>query len=321
MKSGPVNKMALLAVVLVQVLWGLLAAGFERSSGGMGMLLVVPTWMSAVLIFNNGIERRALQSGTWALWQGIKVLLALLFWPVFWGVLEECRLPGDFARGVVGASVATWGLFVFCLFSGRSVLGERVGKEERERFGSKRAISIPHCIGTVGTVLVMGGAIAMGGGAGFIDVPSMMITLGVTGFLLFGNYGRDYLAFTSDSILTLFSKPPQPVPLYMEIAKAGSRYVVGAGLAGTLIGLIQMLRNLSDPSSIGVGMAVALLTVLYAVLASELYFAFMIVEYSPKGERGTNGNEGGRSLSLLAMGVWVVLFSFVAVVISLFSFL
>ena len=317
MKSRGVNRVALLAVVLVQVLWGLLAAGFERSSGGMGILLVVPTWMSAMLIFNNGIERRALRGGTWALWQAVKLLLAVLFWPVLFGVMEECGFPREFAHGVIWAAFATWALFCFCLFSGRSVLGERVGKEERERFGAKRSISLSHCVGTVGTVLMMGWAIAIGGGAGFINVPSVMITLGVTGLLLYGNYGRDYLAFTSDSILTLFSKPPQPVPLYVEIAKAGSRYVVGAGLAGTLIGLIQMLRNLSDPSSIGVGMAVSLITVLYAVIASEFYCAFMIVEYSPKSDRATNGPESGRSLSLLAIGVGVVLISFVACVIAL----
>ncbi len=316
MKSRGVNKVALLAVVLVQVLWGLLAVGVERSSDGMGVLLVVPTWMSAMLIFNSGIERRALQSGTWALWQGVKAILAMLFWPILLGVLEECGFPSDVAHGVIWASIVTWGIFVFCLFSGRSVLGERVGKEERERFGAKRSISLSHCVGTAGTVFVMVGAIAIGGGAGFIDVPSVMITLGAPGFLLLGNYGRDYLAFMSDSILTLFSKPPQPIPLYVEIAKAGSRYVVGGGVAGTLIGLIQMLRNLGDPSAIGMGMAVALITILYAVFASEFYFAFMIVEYSPKSERGTNGNESGRSLSLIAIGLGAMLLALVAFLAS-----
>lgn len=35
------------------------------------------------------------------------------------------------------------------------------------------------------------------------------------------------------------------------------------GMLGTLIGLVAMLRNMSDPSSIGVGMAVALITTFY----------------------------------------------------------
>jgi len=43
------------------------------------------------------------------------------------------------------------------------------------------------------------------------------------------------------------------------------------GMVGTLIGLVQMLQNLSDPSSIGPAMAVALLTTLYgAVIANVI---------------------------------------------------
>jgi chemotaxis protein MotA len=44
------------------------------------------------------------------------------------------------------------------------------------------------------------------------------------------------------------------------------------GLIGTLIGLVQMLGNLSDPGTIGPAMAVALLTTFYGVLLSNLVF-------------------------------------------------
>ena len=44
------------------------------------------------------------------------------------------------------------------------------------------------------------------------------------------------------------------------------------GMIGTLIGLVQMLRNLSSPESIGAGMAVALLTTFYGALAANLIF-------------------------------------------------
>ncbi len=44
------------------------------------------------------------------------------------------------------------------------------------------------------------------------------------------------------------------------------------GMVGTLIGLVQMLQNMSDPASIGPAMAVALLTTFYgAVLANILF--------------------------------------------------
>ncbi|MHC4076097.1 MAG: motility protein A [Planctomycetota bacterium] len=44
------------------------------------------------------------------------------------------------------------------------------------------------------------------------------------------------------------------------------------GMIGTLIGLIQMLRNLDSPESIGAGMAVALLTTFYGAFAANLIF-------------------------------------------------
>lgn len=44
------------------------------------------------------------------------------------------------------------------------------------------------------------------------------------------------------------------------------------GLIGTLIGLVQMLGNLEDPSSIGPSMAVALLTTFYGAILAHMVF-------------------------------------------------
>lgn len=44
------------------------------------------------------------------------------------------------------------------------------------------------------------------------------------------------------------------------------------GMMGTLIGLVLMLRELDDPSKIGVGMATALITTFYGVLLANLIF-------------------------------------------------
>lgn len=43
------------------------------------------------------------------------------------------------------------------------------------------------------------------------------------------------------------------------------------GMIGTLIGLVQMLRSLDDPSQIGGGMAVALLTTLYGAVIANMF--------------------------------------------------
>ena len=44
------------------------------------------------------------------------------------------------------------------------------------------------------------------------------------------------------------------------------------GMVGTLIGLVQMLKNLSSPDQIGAGMAVALLTTFYGAFSANLIF-------------------------------------------------
>ena len=48
------------------------------------------------------------------------------------------------------------------------------------------------------------------------------------------------------------------------------KYAPAYGMIGTLVGLVAMLANMKDPSSIGAGMAVALLTTLYGALIANL---------------------------------------------------
>ena len=54
----------------------------------------------------------------------------------------------------------------------------------------------------------------------------------------------------------------------VEILRKAAEIAPAMGLVGTLIGLVQMLGNLSDPSSIGPAMAIALLTTLYGALSA-----------------------------------------------------
>jgi chemotaxis protein MotA len=50
------------------------------------------------------------------------------------------------------------------------------------------------------------------------------------------------------------------------------RFAPAYGMIGTLMGLIMMLSDMSDPSSIGAGMAVALITTLYGAIAANVLF-------------------------------------------------
>ena len=58
--------------------------------------------------------------------------------------------------------------------------------------------------------------------------------------------------------------------LGQAIFKAMGAYFPAFGMAGTLIGLIQMLSKLNDPTKIGAGMATALVTTFYGVLGANL---------------------------------------------------
>jgi len=57
-----------------------------------------------------------------------------------------------------------------------------------------------------------------------------------------------------------------------KILSAGGTFAPAFGMIGTLIGLVNMLSNLEDPTQIGAGMATALITTFYgAVLANALF--------------------------------------------------
>ncbi len=80
----------------------------------------------------------------------------------------------------------------------------------------------------------------------------------------------------SDAIRDLLDPEIQ----YLQERHAGGKKILefmGAsapafGMIGTLIGLVQMLQNLSSPDSIGQGMAVALLTTFYGAFTANLVF-------------------------------------------------
>lgn len=71
--------------------------------------------------------------------------------------------------------------------------------------------------------------------------------------------------------------------LFLEVEKIGDRHTQGAemfealgayspafGMIGTLVGLVQMLQALDDPSAIGPAMAVALLTTFYGSVIANV---------------------------------------------------
>ncbi|WP_040211240.1 motility protein A [Clostridium polynesiense] len=69
-----------------------------------------------------------------------------------------------------------------------------------------------------------------------------------------------------------------------NMLKAWGGFAPAFGMIGTLIGLIQMLANLSDPSSIASGMAKALITTYYGAIMANLIFNPMSAKLNIKSE-------------------------------------
>ena len=69
------------------------------------------------------------------------------------------------------------------------------------------------------------------------------------------------------------------------------------GMVGTLIGLVQMLANLDDPSTIGPKMAVAMITTFYGAVLANLFFI-------PMGEKlETRSGEEIANMNIIYEGV------------------
>ncbi|MBL6945335.1 MAG: MotA/TolQ/ExbB proton channel family protein [Rhodospirillales bacterium] len=81
------------------------------------------------------------------------------------------------------------------------------------------------------------------------------------------------------------------------ILRKAAEFAPAMGLIGTLIGLVQMLGSLDDPTTIGPSMAVALLTTFYGAVLANLVFSPL----ASKLER--NSAEETLVNSVFAMGV------------------
>ncbi|MCD0459822.1 motility protein A [Roseiconus lacunae] len=93
----------------------------------------------------------------------------------------------------------------------------------------------------------------------------------------------DYMKRGLESLISGVAAEDVARSLEIELSYIEQRHVAGKkivdsagaaapafGMIGTLIGLVQMLRSLDDPSQIGGGMAVALLTTLYGALVANV---------------------------------------------------
>ena len=76
------------------------------------------------------------------------------------------------------------------------------------------------------------------------------------------------------------------------------------GMIGTLIGLVLMLGNLEDPSSVGSGMATALITTLYGALIANIVFMPLAKKLEQRSREETfQGEIAIQGCAMIAAGV------------------
>jgi len=93
---------------------------------------------------------------------------------------------------------------------------------------------------------------------------------------------RDSLVqILEDQILSAKRNLKKSVKILLSMAE----YSPAFGMIGTVIGLVLMLQNISDPESLGAGLAVALLTTLYGTISANMIFTPLAGKLDHLGER------------------------------------
>lgn len=178
----------------------------------------------------------------------------------------------------------------------------------------KYQFSYCRLIGTLGLIFTIVFVTTAGGELfEFIHFPSLVFVLGVFFFLMLGAYEKEFLSFIPHSFRVLFFRPVEANQRFAEIALFGSRVIIGAGTIAMIIAIVQMLRSLSIPQNVYIGLSIALAAPLFALIVSEIFLAF--VHQSFKEKKSDNN-----MISLKNAGVPLVLIFFILAVTFILLF-
>lgn len=102
-----------------------------------------------------------------------------------------------------------------------------------------------------------------------IDVPEHHFLNEGVSMVVDGSNGDEIEKVLKEKINAIANRHCKSVSVIRKLAEVSP----AMGLIGTLVGLVQMLGNLDDPSTIGPSMAVALLTTFYGAVLSNMVFS------------------------------------------------
>jgi len=184
--------------------------------------------------------------------------------------------------------------------------GARVFEVSMNEIARRRPFALTRVagVGVAATLLVAG--IALGSPLmGFLDIPSALLVFGFTGASLVACHG---IVGSARSVQTLLvGGTESDLALSTAFFMQAGGIFIGSGVMGTLIGLVQMLQNLDDPTRIGPAMAVALLTSLYGIFGAVCGFSAAITVARSAPDPEAVVSTSGVSSVVLATGAMILL--------------
>ncbi len=157
----------------------------------------------------------------------------------------------------------------------------------------------------------------------FLDVPSCVLMIGLSVGLLLTVFGWKGLCNAFGALVFSHTKAHNCADA-VNFFRLAAVFALACGFLGTLIGLVAMLQNMSDPSQIGKSMALALLTQMYGVILAVLSYVAAVIIARPEPTTRTTDTLTRSALpvagAMTAMGTLGCLMVFAIMLLSLAQF-
>jgi flagellar motor component MotA len=124
-------------------------------------------------------------------------------------------------------------------------------------------------------VLAIVGLSASGSLGYVIDIPSLLIVIGISLGMLLMAYGSSL----GSASKTIFRKSAEQKALMLSLAvfERGKSFAIASGVIGTMIGVVCILASLDDIAALGPGLATALITSIYSLALSYGVFQLIVI--------------------------------------------
>ena len=125
-------------------------------------------------------------------------------------------------------------------------------------------------IGVLGAMSVHGTALI------FFDALSLLFVFGSSILFTLAHHSASDVRDAFGAATGKKDLPPSEIMKAIATLSTARVVTSSSGLLGSLIGFVKMLASMDDPSAIGPAMAVAVLSVLYAVVVAEFVIGPLI---------------------------------------------